>query len=39
MALPDFVAGLDLAMPFDRGQLETWAADVWPPAEDDPDGR
>jgi hypothetical protein len=25
------------AVPCDRGELETWAADVWPLAEDDPD--
>jgi hypothetical protein len=35
MTLPDFVTGLELelrlrAVPFDRGELETWAADVWP---------
>jgi hypothetical protein len=42
MTLPDFLTGLELeprlrAVPFDRGQLETWAADVWSLAEDDPD--
>jgi hypothetical protein len=42
MTLPDFVTGLEMelrlrAVPFDRGELETWAADVWPLAEDDPD--
>jgi hypothetical protein len=42
MTLPDFVTGLELelrlrAVPFDRGELETWAADVWSLAEDDPD--
>jgi hypothetical protein len=41
MALPDFLTGLGLelrlrAIPFDRGELETWAADVWSLAEDDP---
>jgi hypothetical protein len=40
--LDDFVTGLCLelrllAVPFDRGELETWARDVWPLAEDDPD--
>jgi hypothetical protein len=25
------------AVPFDRAELETCAADVWPLAEDDPD--
>jgi hypothetical protein len=24
-------------VPFHRGELERWAADVWPLAEDDPD--
>jgi hypothetical protein len=42
MTLDDFVTGLELelrlrAVPFDRGELETWADDVWPLAEDDPD--
>jgi hypothetical protein len=42
MPLPDFLAGLELelrlrAVPFDRGELETWASDMWPLAEDDPD--
>jgi hypothetical protein len=42
MTLPDFVTGLELelrlrAVPFDRGELETWAAAVWSLAEDDPD--
>jgi hypothetical protein len=42
MTLSDFVTGLELelglrAVPFDRGELETWAANVWPLAEDDPD--
>jgi hypothetical protein len=42
MLLPDFLTGLELelrlrAVPFHRGELETWAADVWPLAEDDPD--
>jgi hypothetical protein len=41
MTLPDFVTGLSLelrlcAVAFDRGELETWAADVWSLA-DDPD--
>jgi hypothetical protein len=43
MTLSDFVTGLELelrlrAVPFDRGELQTWAADVWSLAEDDPDG-
>jgi hypothetical protein len=25
------------AVPFDRGELEAWAADVWSLAADDPD--
>jgi len=42
MTLPDFVTGLEMelrlrAVPFDRGELEAWARDVWPLAEDDPD--
>jgi hypothetical protein len=42
MTLPDFLTGLELelrlrAAAFDRGELEAWAADVWPRAEDDPD--
>jgi hypothetical protein len=42
MTLPDFVTGLEMelrlrAVPFDRGELETWARDVWSLAEDDPD--
>jgi hypothetical protein len=42
MTLSDFLTGLELelrlrAVPFDRGDLETWAADVRPLAEDDPD--
>jgi hypothetical protein len=42
MTLPDFVTGLELelrlrAVPFDRAELEPWAADVWSLAEDDPD--
>ena len=42
MTLPDFVTGRDLelrlrAVPSDRGELETWAPDVWSLAEDDPD--
>jgi hypothetical protein len=41
MTRPDFVTGLEMelrlrAVPFDKGELETWAADVWPLAEDDP---
>jgi hypothetical protein len=28
---------LRAAVTFDRGELETWAADVWSLAEDDPD--
>jgi hypothetical protein len=43
MALPDFLTGLELelrlrAVPFDRGELETWAESVWPLAEDTPHG-
>jgi hypothetical protein len=42
MTLSDFLTGLELelrlrAVPFDRGELETWAADVWSLAEDGPD--
>jgi hypothetical protein len=42
MTFPDFVTGLEMelrlrAVPFDRGELETWAADVWSLVEDDPD--
>src|SRR5262249_35232398 len=42
MNFPDFVTGLELALrlravPFDRAELETWAADVWRLAEDEPD--
>jgi hypothetical protein len=42
MTRPDFLTGLELelrlrAVPFDRGELETWAADVCPLAEDDPE--
>jgi hypothetical protein len=39
MNLPDFVTGLELELrfrgePFDRGDLETFARDVWPLVED-----
>jgi hypothetical protein len=39
MTLPDFLTGLEpelwlRAVPFDRGELETWAADGWSLAED-----
>jgi hypothetical protein len=39
MTLSDFVTGLEMelrlrAVPCDRGDLETWAADVWPLAEE-----
>jgi hypothetical protein len=42
MTLYDFVTGLEMelrlrAVPFDRGELEAWAADVWSLAPDDPD--
>jgi hypothetical protein len=42
MTLPDFLTGLEMELrlrgiPFDRRELETWARDVWPLAEDDPD--
>jgi hypothetical protein len=42
LPLLDFVIGLGLelrlrAVPFDRGELETFATDVWPLAEDDSD--
>jgi hypothetical protein len=42
MTLSDFLTGLSLdlrlrAVPFDRGELESWAADVWSLAEDAPD--
>jgi hypothetical protein len=41
MTMQDFLTGLELelrlrAVPFDRGELEAWAADVWSLAEDDP---
>jgi hypothetical protein len=40
--LSDFVPGLEMelrlrAVPFGRGELETFTADVWRLAEDDPD--
>ena len=43
MTLSDFVTGLELelrlrAVPFDRGELETWAESIWPLAEDTPHG-
>jgi hypothetical protein len=42
VTLPDFLTGLTMelrlrAVPFDRGELEAWAADVWSLAEDAPD--
>jgi hypothetical protein len=42
MNLSDFVTGLEMELqlrgvPFDRGDLETFAADVWSLAEEDPD--
>jgi hypothetical protein len=42
MTFPDFTTALELelrlrAVPFDRGELDTWAADVWSLADDDPD--
>ena len=42
MTLPDFVTALEMELqlrgvPFDRGDLETFAVDVWPLAEEDPD--
>ncbi len=42
MTPDDFTAMLEselqlLGVPFDRGELLTWAADVWVLAEDDPD--
>jgi hypothetical protein len=42
MTLGDFLTGLEMelrlrAVPFDRGELETWAAAVWSLAENDPD--
>ena len=42
MTLPDFIIGLALelrlrAVAFDRAELETFAADVWSLAEEDPD--
>jgi hypothetical protein len=40
--LPDFLTGLEMelrlrAVHFNLGELETFAADVWPLAEDEPD--
>ena len=42
MTLPDFVTGLEMELrlrgvPFERRDLDGFAADVWPLAEDDPD--
>jgi hypothetical protein len=42
MTISDFLTGLEMelrlrAVPFDRGELEAWAADVGSLAEDDPD--
>jgi hypothetical protein len=42
MTYSDCLTGLSMelrlrAVPFDRGELETWAGDVWSLAEDDPD--
>ncbi len=42
MTRDDFALALESELqltgrPFDRGELLTWAADVWPLAEDDPD--
>jgi hypothetical protein len=42
MALSDFITGLEMelrlrAIAFDRGELETFASDVWPLAAEDPD--
>jgi hypothetical protein len=44
MTQPDFAALLEqelrlLAVPFDQAELLTYAADVWPVAQDDPDVR
>ena len=41
MTLYDFVTGLEMELrfrgePFDRADLEPFAADVWPLAEEDP---
>jgi len=42
MTLVEFVTGLEMELqlrgvPFDRGNLATFAEDVWPLAEEDPD--
>jgi hypothetical protein len=42
MTLQDFITSLELELrfrgePFDRAELETFAADVWPLVEDRPD--
>ena len=42
MTLEDFITGLEMELrfrgePFDRGELEQFAADVWPLAQEDPD--
>ena len=44
MTLPDFVTGLELELrlrgvAFERRDLETFAADLWPLAEEDPDPK
>ena len=42
MSRADFVVGLEMELqlrgvPFNRNELETFAEDVWPLAEEDPD--